>query len=143
MKRTNLLKILLLLLTICALLCGIGCKNNKDEEVGTGRFLKVETEKTEFVFEVGDTYTTPFAYIVDSIEDRVDGVPVTTELYNPNGDLLDSVVQDQITVKFVRTGTFSIVYSAEDVESFTITKNAILIFTCRIIRWKILCMVMK
>ena len=123
MKRTNLLKILLLLLTICTLLCGIGCKNNKDEEVGTGRFLKVETEKTEFVFEVGDTYTTPFAYIVDSIEDRVDGVPVTTELYNPNGDLLDSVVQDQITVKFVRTGTFSIVYSAEDVESFTIKLN--------------------
>lgn len=123
MKKRSLFCVLLIILTISLFSFGIGCVNNDDDEVGTGRFLKVETEKTEFVFEIGDTYTTPFAYIVDSIEDRVDGVPVTTKLYNPSGDLLDSVVSDQITFKFVRTGIFSIVYSAEKVKDFTIKLN--------------------
>ena len=123
MKKRNLFYVLLIILMISLFSFGIGCMNKDDDEVGTGRFLKVETEKTEFVFEIGDTYTTPFAYIVDSIEDRVDGVPVTTKLYNPSGDLLDSFGSAQITFKFVRTGIFSIVYSAEKVEDFTIKLN--------------------
>ena len=117
--KKKLLIILSVLLLVSSLMF-VGCLG-ETEEKGTGKYWKIDTERTEFVFETGETFSIPFAYIVDSIEDRVDGIKITYNVYNANGDLI-RVKRETVTFP-MRAGICKIIYSAEGLEDYVINCN--------------------
>lgn len=116
MKKKLILLFSVLFLITSMLFVVTGCKPK--EEVGTGKYWKLDTEQTEFVFEVGDQFTVPFAYIVDSIEDRVDGIEVSYKVQNATGG--DIVVKKDVFRFPTRAGICKIIYSAEGMEDYVI-----------------------
>ncbi len=116
MKKKLIFVLSVLFLITSMLFVVTGCKPK--EEVGTGKYWKLDTEQTEFVFEVGDQFTVPFAYIVDSIEDRVDGIEVSYKVQNATGG--DIVVKKDVFRFPTRAGICKIIYSAEGMEDYVI-----------------------
>lgn len=129
MKR----KIGIITLLLCALVC-FGCyacgESGNTDSSGKNPHIVIETDATEFVAKVNDTYTTPYAGVYDDNLDRVDyidnvEVSVTARIYNSvNAEIATLRNGDTLNFRFLSAGTWKIVYSVDDtnkVEPATIT----------------------
>ena len=113
MKRKFGIITLLLLLVACLTFGLAGCRINVDGPTGKNPRIVIETEETEFALEIYSDYKMPFAGVFDENLDRVDGKEIRMSVIDPTGGYYIENSLDYELIRFVETGKFRIIYSAE------------------------------
>ncbi len=136
MKKKFKMFILIALTFVCLALGLAGCNflPQKDvDEDEAGRInprIVIEADELEFALEIYSDYKIPYAGVYYENLDRVDGKEIRMSVVDPTGGYLYENTLDYETLRFVATGKYEIVYSADGCADAKIT-----VYVCERLEW--------
>lgn len=136
MKKKWKMFVLLALTVVCLAFGLAGCnflpKKDVDEDEA-GRInprIVIEEDELEFAMEIYSDYKVPYAGVYYENLDRVDGKEIRMSVIDPTGGYLYENTLDYETLRFVATGKYEIIYSAEGCTDAKIT-----VYVCERLDW--------